>query len=194
MGKYVYSMPGEKIVSRRRRLFNRFMVGFFICLPIFGFMTSMVFIDMFATSVYCAKHIPNSKVKEPELVMLMDNLEIINPPKIDGIEYDYDGRNLIVNYNFPGKQLRNFSEAVGGYDYGDSEGIDYHFDYNFSLITAYQENENATYNDVTNQVDTTKVVKEIHETVRPVLDHARKQPPFPGIQSLFNWYYYNRFN
>ena len=46
-------------------------------------------------SVYYAKHSPSSNVRDLELMMLIDNLDILPKSQAEGIRYDFDGMHLI---------------------------------------------------------------------------------------------------
>ena len=46
-------------------------------------------------SVYYAKHSSSSNVRDLELMMLIDNLDILPKSQAEGIRYDFDGMHLI---------------------------------------------------------------------------------------------------
>ena len=86
-------------------------VGLFIGLVTVLGMSLFTFINLKFNSVYYAQHIPHKEGTEPDLVMLIENMDWIYTPEIDGIRYDNDGTNAIINTkskSFLTKSLGNF--------------------------------------------------------------------------------------
>ena len=54
-------------------------------------------------SVYYAQHTPHSEGVEPVLIEVVRNLRWIYTPDTKGIEYDFDGNNVIKNTNSAGR-------------------------------------------------------------------------------------------
>ena len=52
-------------------------------------------INLKGNSVYYAKHSSSSNVRDLELMMLIDNLDILPKSQAEGIRYDFDGMHLI---------------------------------------------------------------------------------------------------
>ncbi len=135
-------------------------------------------------SVYYAQQMPHKEGKEPDLVMLIENMGSIYTPKIEGIRYDDDGMNSIAR-NVEGRE--SIFSASGEYLMFHSV-TDNHYLFNnaFRIQSAFDEH----YNDI--EFNQQLVLYEIRETVQPVLDVQPK--PRINLQWLFNKKYQDRFN
>ena len=143
-----------------------------------------------SNSVYYAKNTPHEEGVEPVLMMLIDNLEWIDNPEIDGIEYDFDGGNCIYNNNLS-KDSPYFAENGNGkeYIYYDGIRITYSFNSQFSLIYVYDD----SYKKIPlNQFDINSVKYNIYNLLQPVIDAQRK--PKVNLQWLFDIVYKDKFN
>lgn len=58
---------------------------------------TIYFFNLKYHSVYYAQHIPHKEGTEPDLVMLVEDMGWIHTPEIDGIRYDNDRTNAIMN-------------------------------------------------------------------------------------------------
>ena len=58
----------------------------FILIAILLFITVFCFKNIKSNSVYYAKHTPHKEGTEPVLMMVVDNMDWIYTPEIDGIE------------------------------------------------------------------------------------------------------------
>ena len=86
-------------------------VGLFLGLVTVLGMSLFTFFNLKYHSVYYAQHIPHKEGTEPDLVMLVENMGWIYTPEIDGIRYDDDGTNAIINTkskSYLTKKLRKF--------------------------------------------------------------------------------------
>ena len=63
------------------------------------FLGGMIYINNNLSTyfIYYAKHLPHAKNTNPEMVMILDNLDSIDDPNIKGLRYDTDGNNSIIN-------------------------------------------------------------------------------------------------
>ena len=86
----------EKIRMQKRNILAIF-VGLIIGLYTVLGMSLFTFLNLKYHSVYYAQHIPHKVGTEPDLVMLVENMGWIYTPEIDGIRYDDDGTNAIIN-------------------------------------------------------------------------------------------------
>ena len=133
-------------------------------------------------SVYYAQHIPHKEGTEPDIVMLMENNGWIYTPELDGINYDEDGTYAITREKGTESSVLGFSDGTLVF-YPDS-GESYIFNRNFSIQAAFDKRyHKIKYNQ-------RKVLKEIRETVQPVIDAQPK--PFVNLQWLFNLLYRSR--
>jgi len=147
-------------------------------------MSLFTFINLKFNSVYYAQHIPHKEGTDPDLVMLVENMGWIYTPEIDGIRYDDDGTNAIINT----KSKSFLTKGLSGDTlyFSSASGDGYLLNRNFSLQDAFDEHyHKIKYNQ-------RKVQKEIRETVQPVIDVQPK--PLINLQWLFNLIYKNRFN
>ena len=76
---------------------KRIILGLFVGLLTVLCMSLYTYCNLKFNSVYYAQHIPHKKGTEPDLVMLIENMDWIYTPEIDGIRYDNDGTNAIIN-------------------------------------------------------------------------------------------------
>ena len=100
----------EKMTMQKRNILVLF-VGLIIGLYTVLGMSLFTFINLKFNSVYYAQHIPHKEGTEPDLVMLVENMGWIYTPEIDGIRYDDDGTNAIINTkskSYLTKKLRKF--------------------------------------------------------------------------------------
>ena len=159
-------------------------VGLFIGLVTVLGMSLFIFINLKFNSVYYAQHIPHKEGTEPDIIMLMENKGCAYTPEIDGISYDEDGTYAITREKVTESSVLGFSDGTLVF-YPDS-GESYLLNRNFSIQDAFDKRyHNIKYNQ-------RKVLKEIRETVQPVIDAQPK--PLINLQWLFNLIYQSRFN
>ena len=90
---------------------KRIILGIFVGLLTVLCMNLYTYCNLKFNSVYYAQHIPHKEGTEPDIVMLVENMGWIYTPEIDGIRYDNDGTNAIINTkskSFLTKSLGNF--------------------------------------------------------------------------------------
>ena len=171
-------------MTKQERNILAIFVGLFIVLVTVLGMSLFTFINLKFNSVYYAQHIPHKEGTEPDIVMLMENNGWIYTPEIDGISYDDDGSYSITREKGTKTSVLDLSGDTLFFflDSGES----YLLNRNFSIQDAFDKRyQNIKYNQ-------RKVLKEIRETVQPVIDAQPK--PIINLQWLFNLIYQSRFN
>ena len=158
-------------------------VGLFIGLVTVLGMSLFIFINLKSNSVYYAQHIPHKKGTEPDLVMLIENMDWIYTPEIDGIRYDNDGTNAIINT----KSKSFLTKSLGSFLY-DKDNMTVGFDstFRFEDVSYFSEEAKRV------QVNESKIKREIREDFSPIMKVQTK--PFINLQWLFNLIYQSRFN
>ena len=173
----------EKIRMQKRNILAIF-VGLIIGLYTVLGMSLFTFFNLKYHSVYYAQHIPHKVGTEPDIIMLMENMGWAYTPEIDGISYDDDGSYAITREKGTKTSILDLSGDTFYFFSGSGES--YVFNRNFTLQHAFDEHyHNIKYNQ-------RKVLKEIRETVQPVIDAQPK--PLINLQWLFNLIYQSRFN
>ena len=134
-------------------------------------------------SVYYAQHMPHKEGTEPDLVMLIENMGSIYTPKIEGIRYDDDGGNAIIDTK------NNFvlSETMGNFSYHK-----YHFSVGFDSTFRLHHVSDFTGEQPKREIHEDEIKQEIREVFAPIIDAQSK--PFVNLQWLFNLLYQDRFN
>ena len=158
-------------------------VGLFIGLVTILGMSLFIFINLKFNSVYYAQHIPHKKGTEPDLVMLIENMDWIYTPEIDGIRYDNDGTNAIINT----KSKSFLTKSLGSFLY-DKDNMTVGFDstFRFEDVSYFSEEAKRI------QVNESKIKREIREDFSPIMKVQTK--PLINLQWLFNLIYQSRFN
>ena len=158
-------------------------IGLFIGLVTVLGMSLFIFINLKFNSVYYAQHIPHKKGTEPDLVMLIENMDWIYTPEIDGIRYDNDGTNAIINT----KSKSFLTKSLGSFLY-DKDNMTVGFDstFRFEDVSYFSEEAKRT------KVNESKIKREIREDFSPIMKVQTK--PFINLQWLFNLIYQSRFN
>ena len=159
------------------------IVGLFIGLVTVLGMSLFIFINLKFNSVYYAQHIPHKKGTEPDLVMLIENMDWIYTPEIDGIRYDNDGTNAIINT----KSKSFLTKSLGSFLY-DKDNMTVGFDstFRFEDVSYFSEEAKRI------QVNESKIKQEIREDFSPIMKVQTK--PVINLQWLFNLIYQSRFN
>ncbi len=170
-------------MTMKKRNFLGLFVGLYIGLVTVLGMSLFIFINLKSNSVYYAQHIPHKKGTEPDLVMLIENMDWIYTPKIDNIRYDDDGTNAIINT----KSKSFLTKSLGSFLY-DKDNMTVGFDstFRFEDVSYFSEEAKRI------QVNESKIKQEIREDFSPVMKVQTK--PFINLQWLFNLIYQSRFN
>ena len=159
-------------------------VGLFIGLVTILGMSLFSFFNLKYHSVYYAQHIPHKEGTESDIVMLMENMGWAYTPEIEGISYDDDGMYAITREKGTKTSILGLSGDTLYFSSASGDG--YLLNHDFSIKTALDKRyHKIKYNQ-------RKVLKEIRETVQPVIDAQTK--PLINLQWLFNLIYQSRFN
>ena len=172
----------EKIRMQKRNILGIF-IGLIIGLYTVLGMSLFIFINLKFNSVYYAQHIPHKVGTEPDLVMLVENMGWIYTPEIDGIRYDDDGTNAIINT----KSKSFLTKSSGSFIY-DKDNMTIGFDstFRFEDVSYFSEEAKRI------QVNESQIKREIREDFSPIMKVQTK--PFINLQWLFNLIYQSRFN
>ena len=170
------------MTMQKRNILGLF-VGLIIGLYTILGMSLFIFINLKFNSVYYAQHIPHKEGPEPDLVMLIENMDWIYTPEIDGIRYDNDGTNAIINT----KSKSFLTKSLGNFLY-DKDNMTIGFDstFRFDHVSYFSEEAKRI------QVNESKIKQEIREDFSPIMKVQTK--PFINLQWLFNLIYQSRFN
>lgn len=139
-------------------------------------------------SVYYAKQLPRGEGEEPELILLIENLEYVYLPDIDGIEYRMDGTNAIIDLKNNQKKFGNIYSNETEYRYVNSKEIYYRFNKHMELI--FVMDKDYRYIDIST-IDQEKLIEEIKDFTNPIIEAQRE--PFINLQFLFNWLHEEEF-
>ena len=142
-------------------------------------------------SVYYAKHSSSSNVRDLELMMFTENLDILG--KKDGFKYKHkiqeekSVQNVEKNVYF----TYWFYENAHTYDYRDDKRKNYYFDENFKLKEVVDSGNNRQHIDIST-VDENKLKEEIYENFKPILEELENNEPYINLQWIFNRVYRDR--
>ena len=172
----------EKITMQKRNILVLF-VGLIIGLYTVLGMSLFTFLNLKYHSVYYAQHIPHKVGTEPDLVMLVENMGWIYTPEIDGIRYDDDGTNAIINT----KSKTFLTKSLGSFLY-DKDNMTIGFDstFRFDHVSYFSEEAKRT------KVNESQIKREIREDFSPIMKVQTK--PLINLQWLFNLLYQSSFN
>ena len=172
----------EKIRMQKRNILAIF-VGLIIGLYTVLGMSLFTFFNLKYHSVYYAQHIPHKEGTEPDLVMLVENMGWIYTPEIDGIRYDDDGTNAIINT----KSKTFLTKSLGSFLYDkDNMAIGFDSTFRFDHVSYFSEEAKRT------KVNESQIKREIREDFSPIMKVQTK--PLINLQWLFNLLYHSRFN
>ena len=153
-----------------------------------------IYCNLKLNSVYYAKHTPHKKGTEPVLMMLVDNLDCIYQPDVDGIEYDFDGPPAILTFDKNNEQTGFFTstdlDGKPGYFF-NHDNLSYSFNSKFILIRASDANNGYEDIDISKINDAT-LKKNIIKILKPLIDEQPK--PFINLQWIFDKVYKDKFN
>ena len=115
--------------------------------------------------------------------MLIENMDWIYTPEIDGIRYDNDGTNAIINT----KSKSFLTKSLGNFLY-DKDNMTIGFDstFRFEDVSYFSEEAKRT------KVNESKIKREIRKDFSPIMKVQPK--PLINLQWLFNLLYQSRFN
>ena len=172
----------EKIRMQKRNILAIF-IGLIIGLYTVLGMSLFTFFNLKYHSVYYAQHIPHKEGTEPDIVMLVENMGWIYTPEIDGIRYDDDGTNAILNTN-----SKSFLTKSSGSFLYDKDNMTIGFDstFRFEDVGYFSEEAKRT------KVNESKIKREIRKDFSPIMKVQTK--PLINLQWLFNLLYQSRFN
>ena len=148
-------------------------------------------ISLKGNSVYYAKHSPSSNVRDLELMMYADNLDILG--KKDGFKYKHkiqenkSVQNVEKNVYF-GYSMYDDEQI---YIYMDSDDKNYYFNVNFKLLRIVDFGNNMQHIDIST-IDENKIKEEIYENFKPILEELENNEPSINLQWIFNWVYRDR--
>ena len=172
----------EKIRMQKRNILAIF-VGLIIGLYTVLGMSLFTFFNLKYHSVYYAQHIPHKVGTEPDLVMLVENMGWIYTPEIDGIRYDDDGTNAIINT----KSKTFLTKSLGSFLYDkDNMAIGFDSTFRFDHVSYFSEEAKRT------KVNESQIKREIREDFSPIMKVQTK--PLINLQWLVNLIYQSRFN
>ena len=172
----------EKIRMQKRNILAIF-VGLIIGLYTVLGMSLFTFFNLKYHSVYYAQHIPHKEGTEPDIVMLVENMGWIYTPEIDGIRYDDDGTNAIINT----KSKTFLTKSLGSFLYDkDNMAIGFDSTFRFDHVSYFSEEAKRT------KVNESKIKREIRKDFSPIMKVQPK--PLINLQWLFNLLYQSRFN
>ena len=141
--------------------------------------------------VYYAKHSPSSNVRDLELMMYADNLDILG--KKDGFKYKHKIQEIKIVQNVEKDVYFTywFYENAHTYDYRDDKRKNYYFDENFKLKEVVDAGNNRQYVDIST-ADENKIKEEIYENFKPILEELENDEPYINLQWIFNRVYRDR--
>ena len=162
---------------------KRIILGIFVGLLTVLCMSLYTYYNLKFNSVYYAQHIPHKEGTEPDIIILMENMGWADTPEIDGISYDDDGTNAIINT----KSKSFLTKSLGSFLY-DKDNMTVGFDstFRFEDVSYFSEEAKRI------QVNESKIKQEIREDFSPIMKVQTK--PVINLQWLFNLIYQSRFN
>ncbi|MDY6063119.1 MAG: hypothetical protein SPI53_04965, partial [Erysipelotrichaceae bacterium] len=149
-----------------------------------------------SNSVYYAKNTPHKEGTEPVLMMLVDNLDWIYNPDIEGIKYDFDGKATIKMYNDNKNQTgfitSSYKYSKKGYLFDDIKSeIMVEFDSGFNTIEIYDTSK-AVQKIAFTESEEKRYKDTVYNMLKPVIDKQTK--PLINLQWLFDIVYKDKFN
>mgnify|MGYP001676289135 FL=1 len=148
-------------------------------------------IKLKGNSVYYAKHSPSSNVRDLELMMFTENLDILG--KKDGFKYKHkiQENKTVQNIEKDVYFTYQFYENAHTYKYSDDKRKNYYFDENFKLNRVVDVGNNRQNVDIST-VDENKLKEDIYENFKPILEELENNEPDINLQWIFNWVYRDR--
>lgn len=169
---------------------KKVVLSVFIGFIVFVLGVGYGFVNLKMNSVYYAQRTPHKDGVEPVLMELVRNLRWTSIPGLKGIEYDFDGNNIIHNFNYAGRDYAFTYDPDETYRYYDGGGdLAYNFNKDFKLISVWQMGI-AEFS--SKPVDLLAVKRDIYRTVQPVID--AQSEPWINLQWIYDWVNKDRFN
>jgi len=137
-------------------------------------------------SVYYAHNMEHKEGTQPELAMVLDNLDLMRKPKKSYIDYRYDGRCIIYNFkyevdnNVPRLSRTNWSDDTV-YCFVDNKYSSYYFDRAFEIKDGFSIDKDEVYHD-------------LYKNFGFLVEANVNRKPLINLQKEFNKKYYKRFN
>ncbi len=169
-----------------KRIFKRILIFLGISL----ILLFLVIENLKTNSVYYAKNMPRGEGQHPEWIMLIENLDAIIKPDIDGIEYKIDGTRVVINYNNNYESFGNSYDEEIEYIYSDGKATSYAFNKNFRLLHAIDFNEYKSID--ISKVNKEEIIAKIDKLLSPIVN-TQSEPLIINLQWLFNLIYQNQF-
>ena len=150
-------------------------------------------------SVYYAHNMEHKEGTQPELAMVLDNLDLMRKPKKSNIDYRYDGRCIIYNFkykvdnNVPRLSRTNWSNDTA-YCFVDNKYSSYYFDRAFEIKDGFSRTD-STYREINvNTIDKDVVYHDLYKNFGFLVEANVNRKPLINMQKEFNKKYYKRFN
>lgn len=150
-------------------------------------------------SVYYAHNMEHNEGTQPELAMVLDNLDLMRKPKKSNIDYRYDGRCIIYNFkykvdnNVPRLSRTNWSDDTV-YCFVDNKYSSYYFDRSFEIKDGFSRTD-TTYREINvNTIDKGAVYHDLYKNFGFLVEANVNRKPLINMQKEFNKKYYKRFN
>lgn len=142
-----------------------------------------------SNSVYYAKNMPRGEGQEPEIIMLVDNLEYIKNPDKEKYIFDIDGTHC-VKLEDEGKYLGNLYSDETMYTYSvdiEDKDLSFWFNRRFELKIVFNKLEKVS----AESIDKNEIISGIKSIVKPIIEAQPK--PKINLQWLFNLIYADDF-
>lgn len=168
-------------------------------LSLYGF--SYVSQNLATYCIYYVKHMPqiHDKDTNPEMVVILDNLDYWGEPTIEGLRYDTDGNNSIIKEKNSLILIQSSSSESVQYE-ALAEGTyeEYYRTYQFDKsgkFYSYYYQKADTGKDVYDKSDIRKqeAQRYVDEVINPIVDKMEVKPKV-NLQWWFNKKYQERFN
>ncbi|SFE46595.1 hypothetical protein SAMN02910327_01267 [Peptostreptococcaceae bacterium pGA-8] len=175
---------------------KKFVIGSIMILALILILIGYGYCNLKSNSVYYSKNTPHKEGTEPVLMMLVDNLDWIYNPDIEGIEYDFDGKATIKMYNDNKKQIgfitSSYKYGKKGYLFDDikSETM-VEFDSGFKAIKMYNTSKKVQKIAFT-KIEEKKYKDTLYSMLKQVIDKQTK--PLINLQWIFDIVYRDKFN
>ncbi|SDB22020.1 hypothetical protein SAMN02910293_01109 [Streptococcus henryi] len=151
--------------------------------------------------IYYVKHAPQTHAKNtnPEMVVILDNLVYLGESKVNGIRFDTDGSNGIIN------EMNSFiltqapdSEKVQYVSMPEDTTEENYRTYRYDKsgrFTSYFYRKPGKKNDIYEETENRKQEAQtyVDEVINPIVEEMKIEPKI-NLQWLFNKKYQDRFN
>jgi len=148
--------------------------------------------------IYYARHIPHAEGTNPEMVFILDHLDSMGESTIEGLRYDTDGNNSIINEKNSLILIQSSSSESVQYE-ALAEGTyeeyyrTYQFDKSGKFYSYYYQKADV-WKDVYDKSDIRKQEAQgyVDEVINPIVEKMEVKPKV-NLQWLFNKKYQKRF-